>query len=320
MTHLLSDTIVYGGRLKDRKQLLSSSSGGAFTALSDVFLNNGDAIACSTYNFETHQQEFRIIEKSDDRNLARGSKYMQSIPADIYIKIEQYLSEHPMKKLLFFGMGCQSAGFIKYAEIKGFIDRVTVVDIICHGSSSPQIWKEFAESLEKRKGKIKSLNFRDKRRGWNRATAVAKIGDKEVFLGDYLDVYYSCNEMRPSCHKCPYTSTERYTDLTIGDFWHIENTMPNEYNEDGTSLFLIHTEKGRELFEAASSALHWFSSDVTNCLQMNLERPTSVSKSRNEFWKDYYKHGIDFVIKKYSIRSNIGKIIQKISRKLIRND
>ncbi len=34
----LIDTIVYAGRLKDKSALMSSSSGGAFTALSDAFL------------------------------------------------------------------------------------------------------------------------------------------------------------------------------------------------------------------------------------------------------------------------------------------
>ena len=34
----LIDTIVYAGRLKDKSALMSSSSGGAFTALSNAFL------------------------------------------------------------------------------------------------------------------------------------------------------------------------------------------------------------------------------------------------------------------------------------------
>lgn len=34
----LIDTIVYAGRLKEKSALLSSSSGGAFTAISDFFL------------------------------------------------------------------------------------------------------------------------------------------------------------------------------------------------------------------------------------------------------------------------------------------
>ena len=40
----LISTRVYAGRLKDRENLKNSSSGGAFTALSDFFFENGNAV------------------------------------------------------------------------------------------------------------------------------------------------------------------------------------------------------------------------------------------------------------------------------------
>ena len=43
----LIDTIVYAGRLKDKSALMSSSSGGAFTALSDAFLKARDAVVAA---------------------------------------------------------------------------------------------------------------------------------------------------------------------------------------------------------------------------------------------------------------------------------
>ena len=57
----LIDTIVYAGRLKDKSALMSSSSGGAFTALSDFFLKNGNAVISAVYNYENHTAEFQII-------------------------------------------------------------------------------------------------------------------------------------------------------------------------------------------------------------------------------------------------------------------
>lgn len=316
MGNLLPETKVYGGRLQDRAELLASSSGGAFTALSDVFLRNGNAIACSVYNFETHQQEFRIIEDAIGRNQARGSKYIQSIPGDIFKEAEEWLVHNPKKNLLFVGMGCQSAGFQKYAEMKGFRDRVTVVDIICHGSPSPQIWKEYAESVETKKGKITSLNFRDKRRGWKSPTPVAVIGYKEHSLQEYLNLYYSCKELRLSCHKCPYTTMARCTDITIGDFWHIEDKIPKEYDKTGTSLFLVHTERGSELFEASKALLHWFECNTTDCWQLNLEKPTSISEGREKFWEDYYARGIDYIIKKYGSERLMEKVKKRIVKAL----
>lgn len=63
-------------------------------------------------------------------------------------------------------MGCQADGFRKFAEMKGFRERVWIVDIICHGSPSPRLWKDYAESAEKKYGKITYLTFKDKRNGW----------------------------------------------------------------------------------------------------------------------------------------------------------
>ena len=57
----LIDTIVYAGRLKDKSALMSSSSGGAFTALSDFFLKNGNAVVAAVYNYENHTAEFQMI-------------------------------------------------------------------------------------------------------------------------------------------------------------------------------------------------------------------------------------------------------------------
>lgn len=63
----LISTRVYAGRLKDRENLNNSSSGGAFTALSDFFLKNGNAVIVSIYNCENHTTEFQMILDKDQR-------------------------------------------------------------------------------------------------------------------------------------------------------------------------------------------------------------------------------------------------------------
>lgn len=124
----LIDTIVYAGRLKDKSALMSSSSGGAFTALSDFFLKNGNAVVAAIYNYENHTAEFKMILDEEQRERAKGSKYMQSKPGDIYRKAYHWLMENPEKELLFVGMGCQSDGFRKFSKIKGIRDRVYIND------------------------------------------------------------------------------------------------------------------------------------------------------------------------------------------------
>ena len=308
----LIDTIVYAGRLKDKSALMSSSSGGAFTALSDAFLKSGDAVVAAVYNYENHTVEFQMILDEKQRERAKGSKYMQSKPGDIYQEAYHWLMDNPKKELLFVGMGCQSDGFRKFSEIKGIRDRVYIVDIICHGSPSPKLWREYAESIQKKDGRITYLTFKDKRNGWKSPTAYVKVNGSERPLKDYVKVFYNRCALRPSCYECPYATTERKTDMTIGDFWHIEETIPDFYDPNGNSLFLIHTGRGEELFEKIRDNMDYRLSNTAQCWQANLEAPTQKSEQRDVFWNDYQKKGIDFVIKKYGTVPMKKKVKNKL--------
>lgn len=308
----LIDTIVYAGRLKDKSALMSSSSGGAFTALSDAFLKSGDAVVAAVYNYENHTVEFQMILDEKQRERAKGSKYMQSKPGDIYQEAYHWLMDNPKKELLFVGMGCQSDGFRKFSEIKGIRDRVYIVDIICHGSPSPKLWREYAESIQKKDGRVTYLTFKDKRNGWKSPTAYVKVNGSERPLKDYVKVFYNRCALRPSCYECPYATTERKTDMTIGDFWHIEETIPDFYDPNGNSLFLIHTGRGEELFEKIRDNMDYRLSNTAQCWQANLEAPTQKSEQRDVFWNDYQKKGIDFVIKKYGTVPMKTKVKNKL--------
>lgn len=191
-------------------------------------------------------------------------------------------------------------------------DRVYIVDIICHGSPSPKLWREYAESIQKKDGRITYLTFKDKRNGWKSPTAYVKVNGSERPLKDYVRVFYNQCALRPSCYECHYATTERKTDMTIGDFWHIEETIPDFYDPNGNSLFLIHTDRGEELFEKVRDNLDYRLSNTAQCWQANLEAPTQKSEQRDVFWNDYQKKGIDFVIKKYGTVPMKTKVKNKL--------
>lgn len=100
--------------------------------------------------------------------------------------------------------------------------------------------------------------------------------------------------------------------MTIGDFWHIEETIPDFYDPNGNSLFLIHTNRGEELFEEIQGNLDYRLSNTIQCWQANLESPTKKSEQREAFWKDYQRKGIDFVMKKYGTVPIKTKIMHKL--------
>lgn len=293
------DLKIYAGRAKNRDVVMQSSSGGAFSVLSDYFLENGDAVVTSVYDYQSHSIEYKIIENKTDRDTARGSKYMQSYPRNIFKESYKWLMDHPGKKILFVGTGCQVEGFRKYSEQMKIRDRIYCVDIICHGVASPKLWKEYAALLEKRIGRITYITFKDKRNGWNNPYAFVKAGEREISISEFVKIFYDRCGMRPSCHKCLFACKERKSDMTIGDFWHIEKTIPDFYDSRGTSVFLIHTFKGNDLFDKVKNNLQYRRSNEHECWQENLEKPTSISEKRNIFWSDYQKKGIEYIVKKY---------------------
>lgn len=309
------NTTVYAVKIKNRDTLMQSSSGGAFTALSDVLLSYAGAIVCAVYDYRSMKTVFRLITTCEERNFARGSKYMQSIPGDIFLEALNWLEEHPNKELLFVGLGCQAEGFLRFAELRGIRDRVYIVDLICHGATSPKIWTEYAKFLEScYKGRIKYLTFREKRKGLPSESVL--INGKKIPIKDYTTVFYSRCVNRLSCHVCPFTTTERNTDITIGDFWHIDKKIPEFYDRNGVSLLLLHTERGESLFEQVKSKIDFRESNTEDCWQYNLEYPTPVSENRTAFWKDYSEYGVKYVMKKYGTFTLGEKIKNRIKKYL----
>lgn len=304
---------VYAAFLKNEEQLLNSSSGGMFTALSDVLLDNQDIVVCATYNSRSDQVEYVMVYDKHIRDKCRGSKYIQSIPSEIFRLVEKYLIENPQKKALFFGTGCQAAGFINFMEMKKLRQRVIVVDIVCHGVPSPKIWKDYIRIIKNNLGgEVEHLSFREKRMGWENSSSLVKIGEKETDLTRYKKYLYGPMTLRPSCYECPFATVNRVTDITIGDFWGIKENYPEMHNPKGVSVVLVHTESGMALFEKSKHSLNWKETDINKSLQPNLVHPTSKSSLRDVFMKDYVAHGIDFILKKYADDTWTGKIRRKI--------
>ncbi len=312
------DTLVYAAKNKNIDVLLHSSSGGMFSALTEDFIKEGNAVLCVHYNYENNDAEFHLVESLLERDRSRGSLYIQSKARDSWKAGIEWLENHKGKSLLFIGVGCQAAAFIRYAEMKGVKDQVIVVDMVCHGSPSPLVWRQYISSVIG-KGKLSDVNFRDKKTGWSHSVGTAKIDGKEISIHPFRKLYSSRNILRPCCSRCPYTTIKRKSDLTLGDFWHIEMSLPEFKDEKGVSLVLIHTERGYDLFKNAQKYLDVIESNVNDCWQMNLEKPTEHANGRSDFWDDFQSKDLEYVINKYTkvtilhrIKRNANKIIRHL--------
>lgn len=303
-------TKVYATRLKNQEELNRSSSGGMFTALASYYLENGNYVLCSVYDYSTQELRFKILDSISQIESARGSKYFQSEIGTAFKDAIELLKKNPDKQLLFVGMGCQADGFRKLSEMSGVRDRVFVADIICTGNPSPKIWKDYISRFEK----VSYLTFKDKRNGWYKPTAVVISNEQEISLNDWLKIFYGHNADKPACYKCPFARTVRMVDMTIGDFWRIDKYRPEFYSEFGNSVVLIHTEKGLTIFDMVKDQLDYIESNTKECWQGRLSTPPNKPVTRTAFWRDYKKHGIEYVIKKYNTMPLWGRIATKIKR------
>ena len=66
------------------------------------------------------------------------------------------------------------------------------------------------------------------------------------------------------------------------------------------------------MFEKIQGDLDCRLSNTTQCWQANLEAPTKKSEQREEFWNDYQRKGIDFVMKKYGTVPMKTKVKNKL--------
>ena len=151
------------------------------------------------------------------------------------------------------------------------------MDLICHGVPSPQLFREYIAWLEeKNASQIKFYDFRDKRGGWGLAFKYVSKEHK-YFKPCSIDPYYSYflegYTYRECCYKCRYCRPERTGDITIGDFWGIENEHPDFYSIKGVSCMLINTNKGlvtwrkyRYLYHSIESTFEKVSRENSNLL------------------------------------------------------
>lgn len=133
----------------------------------------------------------------------------------------------------------------------------------------------------------------------------------------FTDLFYKNIIFRYSCGKCPYTNTQRPSDITLGDFWGWEKVNP-EINKDdkGISLILCNTEKGKKLFDAIKDDLNYFPTELKDCMQTRLEYPTPIGKERDEFEEDYIKYGFEksYMLHYKSQQSLIYKLVNKFKK------
>jgi len=296
--------LVYAVKHKNEEIRGSSTSGGAFTAISDKIIESGGIVYGVTFDSQLNVVHKNALDKSQ-RDKFKGSKYVQSDIKNTFSEIYKLLKDN--NYVLFSGTPCQVAGLNSYLKMKRVATKnLLTLDIVCHGTPSPLIWKEHIKTLEQYFNmKVTMYYFRPKIKGWHTHNEIVMFEDKtydseSLLTQTFRNLFYSHNILRPSCHNCKYTNLKRPSDITIADFWGIEKSIPEFDDNKGVSLVLANTVKGQLIFDDIKSTIQFINSNTGDCLQPQLQKPSSKSDDRDTFWEDYYNKGYYYVLKKFA--------------------
>ncbi len=316
--------VAYAVKNRNKKDLLSSSSGGVFISLANKIISEGGVVYGAAYDDSFSVVHIRVDNKNE-LNKIQGSKYVQSNIGKIYKKVKKDLLEN--KKVLFTGTPCQVDALKKFL-INEYENLITC-DLVCHGVPSQKLFKKYILYLEKKyKKKIVKYDFRNKeKKGWGLTSKIVFDDGTKKYLNSDFDPYYDnflkCNTYRESCYRCKYCTIKRYSDITLADYWGILSFHQDFYDKNGVSLILINTKKGQFIINQLKE-LEKIETNLEYAKTKNKNLITSSPRNsiRDEIYKDMdketyindklkYKVSAKKIIK-FFIPNDLKKIIKKI--------
>lgn len=289
----------YAAYLKDNENRLDCASGGVATAMYEKFLEEPNSYIVGVSWDEHFNPVFKLTNNRNDIKLFKGSKYVQAYPENIYSKIDEKLKMG--NSVLFIAMPCQISAARKYFETKHInIEKLFLVDILCHGVSPSQYLQEevlYYKSKWKLRN-IQNITFRSNRMFRNFHFCITyKNGNKNKTLNrlayedPYLNSFLDASSLRESCYTCKFSQLNRCSDITIGDFIGL-GKMPSSTTFNGkvknASLVLCNTSKGLNYINTLNSLI-LFERSIQEAYEggSSLQEPYRKSKWREKFIKNY---------------------------------
>ena len=302
----------------DLSILAQSTSGGAFSSIADNILQqNGSIYGCVLENCTV-----RHIRVEKDYHRMRGSKYVQSDLGNTYLNIEKDIKEG--RKVLFTGTPCQCAAVKSFLLAKkNPSDNLILVDFVCHGITSPLLFREYLLYYEQYSGKsIVDHLFRSKINGWTNHTEMNVLCDGTEDYASYesqlfKSIFHSHLGMNESCFKCKYASLKRVSDITLADFWGLNESHPELFDQRGVSFVLVNSAKGWSFFNSCKNIKKSIVS-ISDTKQPALCGPVNKPEKYECFWRDYRRKGFRYVVKKYYCGGKFHRAISDIYHRLFK--
>lgn len=293
--------LAFAAYSKDEAIRSKSSSGGVFSVLGQAVINQGGVVFGAAFDSSFQVHHLRI-ESVDEIKLLRGSKYVQSRIEDTYKEVKETLKTG--QKVYFSGTPCQVDGLKNYLGKE--YDHLMTQDVICHGVSSPMVWEKYLNYVrDKIHSEITQVAFRDKTLGWKKYAVKIEGAngtvEKSTFLENEMMKAYLRNVcLRPSCYECPSKGLKRSSDLTLADFWSVNDYLKGVDDDQGMDLVICHSEKGAKFWEEVAPSLVCYQVDMRAASEnFSMNHASKCPKYRDDFMQSLDTRTFADAVEKY---------------------
>lgn len=308
----------------DEDVVISSSSGGVFSAIANKVLNMGGVVYGAAYSEDCMQVDILSTADVKLEQLCK-SKYVESLVGFSFREVKANLEKGIM--VLFCAAPCQIAGLKRY--LKKDYDNLITCDFSCGGMPSHGVYEQYLDGIEKKlRGKISKVDFRPKIYGWtNHAIKITaengKVYKRSAFSDPYFDCFIGQNRhstIREYCLNCEFANNH-YADIILADFWKYRQLSKLPKDDKGISLIIANSEKGAKIVEVLNGTMSLTRLDsesaMYNLVTKNADEKTVIRRkafldkcTQEGFWKSTKSLPLksQFVFKlKYAVKRLLGR-------------
>lgn len=352
---------------KNEKVRRQSTSGGAFTAIARYVTDRGGIVYGAAFD-ENLRVHHTSVTTPKGLQIFRNSKYVQSDTEKTFTEVRTHLRAGRL--VCYSGTPCQIEGLLSFLEPAKvqknaqkdtpeasadnmqtpekhdpLLDNLITVDVVCHAVPSPLVWERYLEMQKQKLGTgIADARFRDKHYGYNYSTMTLldENGQERYVQGidtdQMLRAFFSDICDRPSCYDCAFKKRYRKSDFTIWDCYPVYAFDKKLDDDKGTSRVLIHTQKGRLIFDEIRQRCKVLEVDPDRLTAGVKEMFHSVSGNprREEFFEDaacmesqalfnkYFpmtaKVKLERTARLFCYRTGIYAVAKRAARKILKKD
>lgn len=336
---------------KNEKVRRQSTSGGAFTAIARYVTDRGGIVYGAAFD-ENLRVHHTSATTPKGLQIFRNSKYVQSDTGKTFTEVRDHLRAGRL--VCYSGTPCQIEGLLSFlvpqkaeeeTKENPLLDKLITVDVVCHAVPSPLVWERYLEMQKKKlEDGIADARFRDKHYGYNYSTMTLldEKGQERYVQGidtdQMLRAFFSDICDRPSCYDCAFKKRYRKSDFTIWDCYPVYAFDKKLDDDKGTSRVLIHTDKGRRIFEEMRQRCRVLEVDPDRLTAGVREMFHSVNGNprREEFFEDaacmeaqalfnkYFpmtaKVKLERTARLFCYRTGIYAVAKRAARKILKKD